>query len=168
MWCDLDWIVNPFWKEDLDFHSHIYDGFELDWHSKKLDWATACRWHWCIEIWNQFSYNIYSKCYTKTILHQSTVYCLKLRWTKKLKTKTQNITTFFFRQQTWTFLLKQYLKIRDIYGRPLILFHCVLNIPKPPSFLFYINKSGNCLNIELITFILIARGYVCQFSKGEQ
>ncbi len=37
LWLDLDWIVKPFWKVDfdLDWQSHIFDGFGLD-------WATAC------------------------------------------------------------------------------------------------------------------------------
>jgi len=38
---DLDWIVNPFWKLDLDFQSHICDGFGFDWQSTKSDWAIA-------------------------------------------------------------------------------------------------------------------------------
>ncbi len=42
LWLDLDWIVNPFWKKDLDCQSYICDGFGLDWQSKKLDWAKAC------------------------------------------------------------------------------------------------------------------------------
>jgi len=35
---DLDWIVDPFWKVDLDldWQSHICDGFGLDWQSKKI------------------------------------------------------------------------------------------------------------------------------------
>ncbi len=38
LWLDLDWIVNPFWKVDLDldWQSHISDGFGLDWQSKKI------------------------------------------------------------------------------------------------------------------------------------
>ncbi len=35
LWLDLDWIVNPFWKVDLDCQSHICDGFGLDWQSEK-------------------------------------------------------------------------------------------------------------------------------------
>jgi len=34
LWLDLDWIVNPFWKVDLDFQSHFCDRFGLDWQSK--------------------------------------------------------------------------------------------------------------------------------------
>ncbi len=36
LWLDLDWIVNPFWKLDLDCQSYISDGFGLDWQSKKI------------------------------------------------------------------------------------------------------------------------------------
>jgi hypothetical protein len=38
LWLDLDWIVNPFWKVDLDldWQSHICDGFGLDLQSKKI------------------------------------------------------------------------------------------------------------------------------------
>jgi len=38
--CDWIWIVNPFWKVDLDSQSHFSDGFELDWQSKKSDWVS--------------------------------------------------------------------------------------------------------------------------------
>ncbi len=33
---DLDWIANTFWKVDLDFQSHFWDGFRLDWQSEKI------------------------------------------------------------------------------------------------------------------------------------
>ncbi len=35
---DCDWIVYPFWKVDLDldWQSHICEGFGLDWQSKKI------------------------------------------------------------------------------------------------------------------------------------
>ncbi len=38
LWLDLDWIVNPFWKSDLDLdcQSHICDWFGLDCQSKKI------------------------------------------------------------------------------------------------------------------------------------
>jgi len=41
---DLDWIVEPLWKVnlDLDCQPHFCDGCGLNWQSKKSDWATAC------------------------------------------------------------------------------------------------------------------------------
>ncbi len=40
LWLDLDTIINPFWKVDLDCQSQIHYGFGLDWKSEKMDWAT--------------------------------------------------------------------------------------------------------------------------------
>ncbi len=32
----LDYIVNPYWKLDLDCQLHFFDGLGLDWQSKKI------------------------------------------------------------------------------------------------------------------------------------
>ena len=56
LWLDLDWIVNPFWKVDLDLdcQSYICDGFGLDWQSKKIKLSNTL-----IDCSTKCTYNLY-------------------------------------------------------------------------------------------------------------
>ena len=56
MWLDLEWIVNPFCKVDLDLdcQSYISDGFGLDWQSKKFGLSNTLS---ILQKWTNFVYS---------------------------------------------------------------------------------------------------------------